>query len=65
MLERGGGLEGVENVGGQRADWRLDGGLESRKKARGRVESWRAKRRQEKGDKAKHLRAARKLESRE
>jgi hypothetical protein len=50
MLETGGGgrLEGVENAGGQRADWRIDGGLETEsvKKARGMIESWRAKRRE-------------------
>jgi hypothetical protein len=51
MLERGGGrLEDVENVGGQRSGWRLDGGLESRKKAREGIENWRSKRRQEKAD---------------
>ncbi len=52
----------MENAGGQRADWRIDVGLETEsvKMARGMIESWRAKRRQKKGDKAGYWRAARK-----
>ncbi len=55
----------MENIGGQTAGSRLDGGLESRKKAREGIENWRAKRRQEQGYKAGYWREARKLESRD